>query len=105
MKIRKNDTVKIEVGKDQGKTGKILRVLNGKVWVENLNLSKRHVKKMSGHEGGIIEIAKPINISNVALVCPNCKKTTRVGFKMENGEKLRICKKCKEVIQNVETKK
>lgn len=101
MRIKKNDLVKILLGKDQGKTGKVLRVLGkkNKILVEGINVYKRHVKKTGQHEGGIIELNKPVNISNVALVCPGCKKETRVGFKVEGTAKLRVCKKCKEAIK------
>ncbi len=100
MKIKKGDTVKILLGKDSGKTGVVDRVLakKGKVVISGLNLYKRHVKKQghppAGGEGGVIEIVKPLNISNVALVCSGCKKTTRVGFKFEGSDKVRFCKKC-----------
>ncbi len=101
MKIKKDDTVQIILGKDHGKLGKVLRVLSkkDKVLVEGLNMYKRHVRKVGQQEGGIIEIAKPVNISNVNLVCPNCKKVTRIGLKMEGNAKHRFCKKCKEVIK------
>lgn len=101
MKIKKGDTVQLLLGKDRGKTGKVLRVLpkEDKAFVEGVNLYKRHVRKMGQNEGGILDIPKPINISNVALICQNCKKITRVGFKLEGNEKLRICKKCKEVLK------
>ncbi len=97
MKIRKNDTVKIMLGKDHGKEGKVEKVFTkkGKVIVAGMNLVKRHVKKgVAGAEGSILEIPKPIYISNVGLICPNCKKVTRVGFKKEGDNKMRICKKC-----------
>ncbi|MDO8638107.1 MAG: 50S ribosomal protein L24 [Candidatus Daviesbacteria bacterium] len=102
MKILKNDTVKILLGKDAGKTGKVLKVFPRKdrVLVEGINVSKRHIKKTAQHEGGIIDISKPINISNVILVCPACKKDTKVGFEIKNKVKNRICKKCKEIIKN-----
>lgn len=101
MKIKKNDEVKVLIGKDHGKTGKVIRVFSkeDKVLVEGLNLSKRHIRKMGQTEGGIIDIAKSLNISNVALVCPACKKTTRVGAKIEGTSKYRMCKKCREVIK------
>ncbi|KKS13045.1 50S ribosomal protein L24 [Candidatus Daviesbacteria bacterium RIFOXYD1_FULL_41_10] len=75
MKIKKGDTVKILLGKDRGKTGKVLRVLakKGKVLVEGVNAYKRHVRKMKGMEGGIIEINKPIDISNVRKEVANVK--------------------------------
>ena len=100
MKIKKNDIVQILLGKDRGKTGKILRVFpkKEKALVEGVNLVKRHIKKMGEREGGILDIAKPVNISNVAIVCPNCKKPTRVGYKIEGNTKMRVCRKCKEVL-------
>ena len=93
--------MKILLGKDRNKTGKVIRVLNkkGRVLVEGVNMYKRHVRKMGQTEGGIIEITKPVDASNLALVCPSCKKPTRVGFKSENNTKVRVCKKCKEVIK------
>lgn len=106
-KIQTGDEIKILLGKDNGKTGKVVRVLakEGKVWVDGLNFYKRHVRKTGETEGGIIDIAKPMNLSNVSLICPNCKKATRVGYKIENGLKNRICKKCGEVIKKEEKKK
>lgn len=96
MKIRKNDKVKILLGKDRDKEGKVVYVLGKakRVFVEGANLYKRHVKKQGSLEGGIIDIPKSLDVSNIALVCPNCNKVTRVGFKMEGNEKVRICKKC-----------
>jgi len=95
-KIKKGDNVKILAGKDSGKTGTVDRVLvkTDKVIVAGANIYKRSVKKMGDTQGGIIDLVKPMNISNVALVCPNCKKITRVGFKIEGKEKIRICRKC-----------
>ena len=105
MKIHKNDTVQIMLGKDAGKTGKVLRVLgkDDKVLVEGINMYKRHIKKMAGYEGTIIDVAKPVNVSNVELMCPNCKKPTRVGYKMQGEEKVRICKKCQKEVSNVKS--
>lgn len=92
--------VKILHGKDEGRVGKVLQVFPKKevLVVEGVNLVKRHLRKMHQTGGKVVEINKPINISNVALVCPKCKKATRVGFKIEAGKKTRICKECKEVI-------
>lgn len=100
MKIKKGDSVQILLGKDRGKSGKVLRVAfkEGKVWVEGLNMYKRHIRKVGQTEGGIIGIAKPLGLSNVALVCSHCKKPTRVGYKVEGNVKVRVCKKCKEEI-------
>lgn len=96
QKILKGDNVKILLGKDEGKTGTVGRVLTkeGKVFVEGVNITKRHVRRQGQIEGGIIDLIKPIDISNVALVCPNCKKPTRVGFSVTDKGKLRICRKC-----------
>lgn len=101
QKLKKGDNVKIMLGKDQGKTGTIERVINkkDKVVVSGINIYKRHVKKQGTIEGGIIDITKQVNISNVILICPNCKKPTRVGIAISAKEKLRICKKCKKEIK------
>ena len=96
-KIKKGDEVQLLLGKDRGKKGKVEKISDGKVVVGGLNVYKRHVRKYQGVEGGIIEIVKPVNISNVGLVCPNCGKVTRVGFDLSDGKK-RICKKCKKVV-------
>ncbi|MBI2330048.1 50S ribosomal protein L24 [Candidatus Daviesbacteria bacterium] len=101
MKIKKGDKVKILLGKDRGKEGKVVfvRGKERKVFVEGANLYKRHVKKQGTIEGGIIDIPKPLDISNVVLVCPNCQKAARVGFKIVGNEKVRICKKCTKEIK------
>lgn len=95
-KIKKGDNVKILLGKDSGQTGTVDRVLTkaGKVVVGGKNVYKRAVRRMNNQEGGIIDLVKPMNISNVALICPSCKKPTRVGFKIEGTEKVRVCRKC-----------
>ncbi len=101
MKVKKGDKVKILLGKDRGKTGKVEYVLakDNRVFVGGANLYKRHVKKMQNTEGGIIDIPKSLDISNVGLICPDCQKVTRAGFKIAVNEKLRICKKCKKEIK------
>ena len=71
------------------------------VTIENINMYKRNVKKTAQREGGILDIAKPVNFSNVALICPSCKKATRTGIKIEEGKKIRICKKCGGEIKNI----
>jgi len=100
MKIKKGDTVKILYGKDTGKQGVVSAVKNGKVIIEGLNMYKKHVKG-DGKEkkSAIIDIAKPMDVSKVMLVCPNCSKPTRVGIRRENGKVERICKKCGKVIE------
>ena len=86
-------------GDDRGKTGKILKVLfkEKKAIVEGLNLVKRHLKpRRQGEKGEIVQVALPIPLSRILLVCPQCGKSTRRAFKIsDKGEKARICKKCK----------
>jgi large subunit ribosomal protein L24 len=97
MKIKKGDTVKVVRGKDSGKIEAVVKVLTkeAKVVVENVNQYKRHVKsRMPGQKFEIITITKPLPIANVQLVCPKCKKQTRVGYKMIKDDKVRVCKKC-----------
>jgi len=97
MKIKKGDTVLVISGKYRGKTGKVLKVFpkERKILVEGVNIVKKHQKpKRVGEKGQIIELPSPIDISNVKLICPSCKKATRVGYKLEKGQKERICKKC-----------
>jgi large subunit ribosomal protein L24 len=97
MKIKKGDNVQILLGKDRSKTGKVERVSEkkGKVFIPGINVYKRHVgKRVTGAEGGTVEISKPINISNVGLICPSCKQVTRVGFKVSENSKIRVCRKC-----------
>lgn len=101
MKLRKNDTVTVIKGKDKGKTEKIEKVFSdsGKVLVAGVNQFKRHLKSRGqGMASEIVTISKPLPVSNVALVCPSCKKLTRVGYAITKGEKTRICKKCKKEI-------
>lgn len=96
MKIKKNDNVIVVVGKDKGKTGKVLHVFSdiGKVTVEGINVKKRHKKsRQSNQPGSIIEISNPIDISNVMLIDPASKKPTRVAFKDINGKKVRVASK------------
>ncbi|KKR02915.1 MAG: 50S ribosomal protein L24 [Parcubacteria group bacterium GW2011_GWF2_39_13b] len=97
MKIKKNDTILIISGKDKGKKGKVLKVMpkESKIVVEGLNLIKKHQRpRKQGEKGQVIEIARPFNISNVKLVCPKCGQGTRVGYKIAEKEKFRMCKKC-----------
>ncbi len=101
MKIKKGDTVKVVAGKDAGKTAKVQRVFEGdlKVLVEGINQYKKHIKaRTQTQKSEIITITKPLPVSNVALICPKCKAQTRVGYKIEKGEKTRICRKCQNVL-------
>ncbi|MDR3557016.1 MAG: 50S ribosomal protein L24 [Syntrophobacteraceae bacterium] len=100
--IKKNDTVKVIAGKDKGKTGKVLRVIpkKGRAIVEKLNLVKRHLRPSEqARQGGILEKESPIEMSNLMLICSKCTDPTRVGYRVLDDEnKVRFCKKCKEVI-------
>lgn len=103
MKLRKGDKVMIRAGRDQGKTGQIVRVMpaEARIVVEGLNIVKRHTKPSNKHpKGGILEIAKPLPAGKVALVCPNCKQAARVGYEVKGEHKERVCRKCKVVIKS-----
>lgn len=98
MKIKKNDTIKIIAGKDKNKSGKVMKVFpkESKILIDGLNVFKKHVKpKKQGEKGQTISISRPLNVSNVMLVCTSCGKTARVGYRFEGEKKVRICKKCK----------
>lgn len=97
MKIKKGDTVLVITGKDKNRRGKIIKVLPkiNKIVVEGLNIVKKHLRpKRAGEKGQIVEISKPIDVSNVKLVCSKCGQPTRIGYKITEAGKLRICKKC-----------
>lgn len=96
-KLKKGDEVRITAGKDKGKTGTVEQVRNQTVVVRGVNMYKKHVRARSDTKGGIIEYPRPLPFGSIALICPKCKKPTRVGF-AHKGTKQRICRKCKEVI-------
>ncbi len=99
MKIRRGDKVKVITGKDKGTESEVMAVdpKRNKVVVEKVAIAKKHQRPtQANQQGGIIEIEKPIDASNVMLICPKCKKPTRVGTKRDGKKKLRICKKCGE---------
>jgi len=101
MKVKNNDNVVVVAGKDKGKQGKVMRKLSkqGRVVVEKVNIVTKHIKKTTQRPGEKVQFEAPIDVSNVMVVCPNCKKPTRVGYKkLENGKKQRICKKCSETL-------
>ena len=109
MKIKKGDTVHVLRGKDRGKEGRVIAALpkEGRVIVENVNVAKRHQRprpisdssRMGGPQiipGGIIDKAAPMPVSNVMVVCPTCKKPTRVGTVSKTIKdrtlRIRVCK-------------
>jgi large subunit ribosomal protein L24 len=101
MNIRKGDTVKILYGKDSGRQGQVVAVdtKKGKIVVEGINIYKKHIKGDGRTKvSEIVDITKPVSISKVMLVCPNCNKPTRVGYKIDGDKKNRVCKKCNKTV-------
>ena len=97
MRIKKGDTVQVLSGNDKGKTGEVLEVIpkTQKVVVKGVNIRKKHVKpRKQGEEGGILSVECSIPSSKVNVVCSKCNKPVRIGYVIENGEKIRVCKKC-----------
>lgn len=105
MKIKKGDKVLVISGKSRGKTGKVLQVFsaNDRITVEGLNLGKKHVRpRREGEKGQVVELALPMHVSNVKLLCPKCSQPARIGFRVgaikegakNSRNKTRICKKC-----------
>ncbi len=103
MKVRKNDAVLVIVGKDRGKKGKVRQTLpkESRVVVEGINMVKRHMRPRGAtRQAGIIEREASIHVSNVMLLCTKCNRPTRIGFRfLEDGKKVRICRRCGEVIE------
>ena len=101
-KIKIGDEVIVLSGKDKGKRGKVIERIpaEGKVVVEGVNIVTRHIRPTRrGQESGIVKKEAPLFQSKVMLICPRCGKKTRVGMRiLKTGEKLRYCKKCKEVV-------
>ena len=101
MKIRKGDTVLIISGKDRGKRGKVLNVFpgEGRLIVEGASLRKKNVKpKKAGEKGQVVEVPAAFSISNAKLICTKCGKPAKVGYKIIEEKKYRICKKCRQEI-------
>lgn len=107
--VKKEDTVLVLSGKDKGKKGKVLSVnpSTNQVLVEGVNMSTKHKKPKSRYQqGGIIHQETPVNGSNVMLVCDKCGKPTKVAKRiLDNGQKVRSCKKCDEIIDVILDKK
>ncbi|WP_115717146.1 50S ribosomal protein L24 [Gallaecimonas mangrovi] len=100
-KIRRDDEVIVLTGKDKGKRGKVTKVLaTGKLIVEGVNVIKKHQKPNPylGVQGGIVEKEAPIQVSNVAIYNPKTGKADRIGFRFEEGQKVRFFKSNNEVI-------
>lgn len=102
LKIRKGDTVKVLRGRDGGKTGTVIRAIPAKarIVVEGINMVQKHVRaKRTGEKGQRLSVAAALSISNVQLICPQCKRATRVGITRLDGKRQRVCKKCNSVIE------
>ena len=105
MKIKKNDKVKILAGKDKGKTGKVLQTMppKNRLSVEGLNILVKHLRpSKQGEKGQRVEFPAFISVSNVALICPECGRQTRISYKFKEidgkKKKFRACKKCQATI-------
>lgn len=97
MKLRRDDKVIMTVGRDKGKSGKVIKVIpaTAQLIVEGLGIVKRHTKPSTKNpRGGILDVTKPISVSKVALICPSCKKPTRIGYIIKGDHKERVCRKC-----------
>ncbi len=95
--IKKGDTVKIIAGKDRGKTGKVLKTYpaQSRALVEGVNQYTKHVKPKNANEKGQkVIVPRPLQISNVQVVCPSCGKASRIGMRVTQGKKERVCKRC-----------
>jgi len=95
QKIKREDEIIVIAGRDKGKRGKVTKVLgNDKILVGGINVVKKHQRPnpQMGVPGGIVEIEAPLHVSNVAIFNPSTKKADRVGFKVENGKKIRVFK-------------
>jgi large subunit ribosomal protein L24 len=100
-KIKKGDLVEVISGREKGKRGNIIRIDRKKdrVYVEQVNLVKKHVRRREGQLGNIIEKEAGVHVSNVMVVDPKTDKPTRIGYKvLENGQKVRIAKKSGELL-------
>ena len=97
LKLKTGDLVKVMSGKDKGREGKIEKIFpkEGTVIIPEMNIFKKHVKGVSGQKGGIYDIPRPIPLAKIALVCPKCKKPTRVGFKFAGKERRKHCDKAR----------
>jgi len=100
--IKKDDSILVISGKEKGKRGRVLSVypLKDSLLIEKINMIKKHMKPSRKYaQGGIIEKEAPVHISNVMLICPKCNKPTRISnTSLQGGKKVRVCKKCREVM-------
>lgn len=100
-RIKKGDIVLVRSGKDKGKKGKVIKVLEVAAIVEKVNIVKKHKKPSQKFQGGIIEKPMPVNMSRLMVVCPKCNEASRVKFGTVEDKKVRICKSCDEVVDKI----
>ena len=103
MHVRRGDKVRIIAGKQNGKEGKVLHAFPEKqrVTVEGMNMVKRATRpSQKNPQGGIMQSEGTMHVSNVMLICPNCGQPTRIARRRENGDRIRVCKKCGKDIDN-----
>lgn len=101
MKFKKGDQIIVTAGKDKGRKGKIEKIFpkQGKVLIPGINIFKKHLRpRGEGQPGGIIDVVKPLSVSNVALLCPKCGKQTKIGWRLDKTGKVRICRQCQATI-------
>ena len=101
FKIKKNDNVEVLAGKDKGKRGSVVRIIpkKDKVIVSGVNIVKKAMKRRSQQDqGGIVEVEAPLHISNVGVVCKKCGRPVKIGYKIDGGKKVRVCRKCGETL-------
>jgi large subunit ribosomal protein L24 len=104
-KIRSGDTVLVTSGRNKGQQGKVRvnMIERDRVVIEGVNIVKKHIKRGRARQAGIVEVEAALHVSNVMLVCPNCKQPTRVGIREgSDGKNARYCKKCDALIPRPE---
>jgi large subunit ribosomal protein L24 len=101
MKFHVGDTVVVLSGKDKGKTGSIVKILpkTGRVQIDGVNKKIRHIKARDGRPGERVEFFAPLEASNVAIQDPKTKKPTRIGYRIEKGQKVRVAKKSGTILE------
>jgi len=105
MNLRKNDMVEVLTGEERGRRGKILRFTRTKktkktrAIVDGVNLAKKHQRTRGADKpGGIIDLPNPIDVSNLALLCPKCGKKSKVRREAHDNRRVRVCRTCDEII-------
>lgn len=105
-KLKRGDTVEVIAGREKGARGEVLSIdpKKSRLIIQGVALRKKHQRQIQSGgrtmSPGIIQFEAPIHISNVLIVCPNCDEASRIAIRRENGERVRVCKKCQEVIED-----